>query len=291
MGIPARLAAAGLAAVLLSGCSLGSVWNDVPSRAPSPLPASTTPTPEPDERTDHPYTGALASDATCVTASKRLLSQLQEIGKVGGAITYSKGARVKANAGWWTVAVATQVHPNNSGLTTATVAPVHYFVTNSPSIEATDWDVEVFSWRLPAGGDAATTEATRCLDHVPDPAPTIDDTSPDSYTGRVARKATCLPVTTGMLAHLEEVGRVGGAITYARGWLVRANAKWWTVAVATQVHPNGEGLTRDNVPATAFFVTNAPSYQASSKAKVVSFPLNPTTSDTAAAKALDCFGR
>ncbi len=72
--------------------------------------------------------------------------------------------------------------------------------------------------------------------------------------------------------------------------MVRANRTWWTVAVATEVHPNNSGLTRDNVPATALFVTNDPSLRESSRARVVYFPLKPTKRDTAAARALKCLG-
>jgi hypothetical protein len=35
-----------------------------------------------------------------------------------------------------------------------------------------------------------------------------------------------------LLSRLEELGKVGGAITYSRGQMVRANKSWWTVAVA-----------------------------------------------------------
>jgi hypothetical protein len=52
-----------------------------------------------------------------------------------------------------------------------------------------------------------------------------------------------------------------GAIIYPRGRIVRANSKWRTVAVATEVHPNGQRYTKDNVEATTLFVTNQPPYQ------------------------------
>lgn len=271
---------------MLSGCTFAGVWNEVPARAPTFTPAPNTP--ESDERTQHPYTGELAKGATCVTVSADLLAELQKIGNVGGAVTYPKGARVKANARWWAVAVSTQVHPNTQELTAVNVPAVAYFVTNDPSIPAKNWDDEVFYWTLSAPDDAATAKARECLKRVPDPPQKIDYTSPDSYSGQLAKPARCVAASPTLLSHLEQVGQVGGAVTYPRGQLVRANAKWWTVAVAAEVHPNGEGLTRDNVPATALFVTNAPSYKASSKAKIVYFPIRPTKSDQAAAKALDC---
>jgi len=79
---------------------------------------------------------------------------------------------------------------------------------------------------------------------------------------------------------------VGGAITYPKGQLVRANGKWWTVAVATQVHPNSDGYT--SAPATELFVTNAPAYRARPSAKAVYFPIKERKRDLAAAKALGC---
>ncbi len=130
--------------------------------------------------------------------------------------------------------------------------------------------------------------ARKCLGKVPTPKPTPPPGSPATYTGKLARGAKCAAVPAAMLGRLQDVGQVGGAITYSRGQMVRANGKWWTVAVATQVNPNSAGLSADNVPATAVFVTNAPSYKASSKARTVYFPLKPTKRDTAAARALKC---
>jgi hypothetical protein len=68
--------------------------------------------------------------------------------------------------------------------------------------------------------------------------------------------------------------------------MVRANRQWWTVAVATQVNPNSEGLTADNVPAAAWFVTNIPSYAVGTKVALFSFPIK--GKDAASAKALAC---
>lgn len=93
-----------------------------------------------------------------------------------------------------------------------------------------------------------------------------------------------------MLAHLRQVGQVGGAVTFPRGEMVRANRTWWTVAVATQVNANGSGLKPGDVPAVQYFVTNAPSYKKSSKARIVYFPLKPTKKDTASVKARGCLG-
>ena len=67
--------------------------------------------------------------------------------------------------------------------------------------------------------------------------------------------------------------------------MVRANRKWWTVAVATQVNPNSQGFTRDNVPAVAYFVTNEPSL-GKKAASVFSFPIK--GKDKASAKAGAC---
>lgn len=274
------------AVVLLPGCGIDRIWNEVPARQPSITPASATP--EPDERTQTPYTGALAPDAKCVTASKDMLAELQDIGGVGGAITYVKGARVKSNGRWWTVAVATEVQPNSS-YNQADVDAVDYFVTNAPSITDADWPDEVFYWQLSATQDPAAKKALECLQKVPDPPKKVDYASPDSYTGKLAKGATCSSVSAKMLSRLEEVGQVGGAITYSRGQMVRANAKWWTVAVATQVNPNSAGYTRANVPSVAYFVTNDPSYKASSKTKIVYFPIK-AGKDKAAAKARSCLG-
>lgn len=284
--LPLRVLGAAMAAVLLTGCSVAAVWNEVPARAPSYTPAPATP--EPDERTQRPYTGALAKDAACVGVSSKMLAQLQEIGNVGGAVTYAKGARVKANARWWAVAVATEVHPNSQGLSADNVPAVAYFVTNEPSIPASAWEDEVFYWKLGVADDAATAKAAWCLKRVPDPPKKVDPNSPESYTGKLAASARCVTASKKLLARLEQVGQVGGAITYSRGQVVRANGKWWTVAVATEVHANSEGLTRDNVPATALFVTNAPSYPRSSTATIVSFPIKERKGDAAAAKSLAC---
>jgi hypothetical protein len=55
------------------------------------------------------------------------------------------------------------------------------------------------------------------------------------------------------------------------------------VAVATQVNPNSQGYTTDNVPAVAYFVTNQPS-----ASSVFSFPIK--GKDKASAKAKACLG-
>jgi hypothetical protein len=87
------------------------------------------------------------------------------------------------------------------------------------------------------------------------------------------------------LRHLEQVGQVGGAITFPRGQMVRANRKWWTVAVAVQVNPNSQGFTKDNVPAVEYFVTNEPSLGTKASG-VFSFPIK--GADKASAKAGAC---
>lgn len=280
-----------MAAVLLSGCGLATFWDEPVPRAPSATPVQTASQPSTtDDRVAHPYDASIAKGATCRRASKEQLADLEEIGNVGGAITYPVGVLVKSNDGWWTAAVATRVAKNSSGYTTKSVARYALFVTSYPTYGEIP-DEEPFAWQLSgADGDAAATMALACVKKLPMPPVPPEPGSPETYTGRLARNAKCTALSTKLLDRMEEVGGVGGAITYPRGRMVRANRDWWTVAVATQVNPNGEGLTRDNVPATALFVTNAPSHKASSKTKVVSFPIRAKKSDAAARKALACLG-
>jgi len=282
--------AVALAAVLLSGCGLANVWNEPVSRPPSIVPASPTSVePVLDDRTLHPYDGTVTS-AKCVTASALDLDLLEQVGKVGEAVRYPVGARVRSNAGWWTVAVATRVTRNSDASTTKDVEPYAFFVTSYPTY-SDDPDHEPFAWQLAsASGDKAAARALACAKKLPIPAEKPEPGSPATYTGKLAPNATCTTVPAKLLAQLQEVGRVGGAITYPRGRMVRANGKWWTVAVATQVHQNGQGYTEDNVAKTALFVTNRPSHKASSKARIVSFPIKEKKADTAARKALACLG-
>lgn len=288
MFTPARVVGAALAVVLLSGCGLANVWNEPVAREPavtSASPASVEPVP--DDRTLHPYDGTLAS-AKCVTVSASDLELLEATAMVGGAVQYPVGAMVKSNAAWWTVAVATRVTKNDGGYTSENVEPYAFFVTSYPTYPDA-LEHEPFVWQLAStSGDEAAARALACVKKLPIPPEKPEPGSPATYTGGLAPHATCTAVSAKLLARLEQVGRVGGAITYPRGRMVRANGKWWTVAVATQVHPNGEGYTRDNVARTALFVTNAPSYRASSTARIFSFPIKAKKTDTAARKALAC---
>lgn len=286
-----RAIGAAMVAVLVSGCQLAWIFSEPvppvpnvtlgPTEPPSPTP---TPTPEPDP---YAYRGKLAKGAKCRTLSAGQLVQLEQIGGVGGAITYPRGSMVQANDDWWVAAVVTDVHQNSEGHTRESVAKRHLFVVSAVSA---DWEY-ASGYRLGDGADdAAVRKAVGCADKLPVPKPTLESTDPKTYTGRLAKGASCKVVSAGMLGQLEQVGQVGGAITFAGGQMVRANGDWWTVAVATQVNPNNAGLTRENVPPTELFVTNAPSLEKSSKTKVVYFPLNPTKKDAAAAKALKCLG-
>ena len=291
---PARVVGAAVVMALLSGCSLANIWNEPvvgQSSHPGVSSASQEPASEPpvaDDRTLHPYDGTVSA-ATCVTLSATQLSDLEEIGMAGGAIRYPVAAMVKSNAGWWTVAAATRVTKNSSGYTTGNVEPYAFFVTSYPTYTDVD-DPEPFAWQLDStSGDAAAARALACVRKLPVPPEKPEPGSPATYTGKLASHAPCTAVPGKLLAQLEQVGRVGGAITYPRGRMVRANGKWWTVAVATQVHPNGQGYTSGNVEKTALFVTNAPSYPASSKARIVSFPIK-LRKDAAARKALACLG-
>ncbi len=280
----ARILCAAMATALLSGCGFVSLWNEPVHRAPTITPAQTTA--EPDKRTTHPYDGTLAAGATCQTASERLLEEMEVAGRVGGAITYPTGALVKANHNWWTVAVTTRVHANSDGYTTDNVPAYVYYVTDLPSEE--EWSI-VYTWQLGSVvGDAAAAKALACLKRIPVPAEKPAPGSPATYTGKLAAHATCRALSGSQLARMQDVGQVGGAITYPRGQMVRANGKWWTVAVATAVHANSQGYTSENVPRTALFVTNAPSVK--SPAQAVTFPITAKKSDTAARKALACLG-
>lgn len=285
-----RVIGAAVVAALVSGCQLAWVFQEPapplpeitlgPTESPTP-----TPSPEPDP---HAYRGRPAKGAKCSTLKAEQLAHLEQVGGVGGAITYSRGSMVESNDGWWAVAVITDVHPNSSGHTRESVARRHFFVTNAPPKQ---WDYASTTYPLDdAIDDAATRKAAGCADKLPVPRPTLEPGDPRTYTGKLARGATCKAVPDDLLAHLEQVGQVGGAITYPSGRMVRANGQWWTIAVATQVNPNGAGLNRDNVPPTALFVTNSPSHKKSSTAEVVSFPIKEAKKDTAAAKALKCLG-
>jgi hypothetical protein len=286
----ARVLGAGLATVLLSGCGLAWVWSapvaPVPSRAPA---SSVSAVPVLDDRTLHPYDGTLTS-AKCVTASAAERDLLEQIGKVGGGVRFPVAARVRANAGWWTVAVATRVGRHTDADTAKDVEPYAFFVTSYPTYRD-DPDHEPFAWQLASvAGDDAAARALACVKALPVPAEKPEPGSPATYTGRLAANAKCTAVSAKLLDRLEQVGRVGGAITYSRGQMVRANGKWWTVAVATQVNPNGQGYTRDNVGTAELFVTNALSYPASSRAKIVFFPVTAKTAAAAGRKALSCLG-
>ncbi|MEA4944267.1 MAG: hypothetical protein VB080_07500 [Propionicimonas sp.] len=292
----AGLLGAVLAAVLLPGCSLAWMFEDPPPASPppplvtSPPPSSSeTPTPTPTQSTGKPYTGKLAKGATCVKLDADQLAEAERIGLVGAAITYPRGAMVKSTGGWWTVAVSTQVHQNSSGYTEDSVPAYAYFVTDSPTLGLRDdpSDTSVL-WALSDDAGEAAAKARACVKQIPLPKPKLDPDDPAGYTGKLAKGATCKAVSGKLLDHLQQVGQVGGAITYPQGRMVRANGSWWTVVVATQVNPNGAGLTAENVPRQAYFVTNAPSKKASSTGKTVSFPLNPTKQDKAAAKAKRC---
>ncbi|MGC3952898.1 MAG: hypothetical protein QM804_01360 [Propionicimonas sp.] len=285
-----RVIGAAVLAALLSGCHMAWMLEEpvppVPdvTLGPTPTPTPTpTPIPEPDP---YAYQGKPAKKAKCVTLKAEQLAHLQNVGSVGGAITYSRGSMVRSNDDWWAIAVMTQVHPNESGYTRESVPEQHFFVV---AAESSKWTEPATGYRLSDyAKDAAIRKAAGCASKLPVPKPKLEPTDPKTYTGKLAKGATCRAASADLLAHLEQVGQVGGAITYPRGQLVRANGKWWTVAVATQVNPNGAGLTRENVPSTALFVTNAPSYRKSSDAQRVYFPLKPGKKDTAAAKALRC---
>lgn len=286
-----RAIGAAVMAVLVSGCQLAWIFEEPvpsvpdvtlgPTESPSPTP---TPTPEPDP---HAYQGKLAKGAKCRTLTAGQLAQLEQIGGVGGAITYPRGSMVQANDDWWVAAVITDVHRNSEGHTRESVAKRHLFVLGAVSPE---WEY-ASDYRLSDDADdAAVRKAAGCADKLPVPKPRLEPTDPKTYTGKLAKGATCKAVSADMLGQLEQVGQVGGAVTFASGQMVRANGNWWTVAVATQVNPNNAGLTREDVPPTELFVTNAPSLKKSSKTKIVYFPLNPAKKDTAAAKALTCLG-
>ncbi len=281
---PARILGMVMAATLLSGCGLRAVWSDVPPPPPVFTPAPSTP--EPDERTLHPYTGALGDNTACVTATASLLQELELLKGVGGAVQYTQGVAVRSNAKWWTVVVRTAVDPQGS-IDASTVPDRITFATNVPSSKPDDWEVQNYTWEV--GEDSASAEkAAACLAKLPPVrTPFPKPTGPaDTYNGKPAAGATCHAVPHDLLLRLQEIGQVGGAITYPRGQMVRANKKWWTVAVATQVNPNGEGFTEANVPATAWFVTNIPSYKPGKKAALFSFPVK--GGDKASARARAC---
>lgn len=260
------------------------MWNEVPQRAPAITPAE--PTPTPDERVDHPYDGTLADDS-CTKVSAELRSELEAVSGVGGALTYPQASMVRANATWWTVAVRVQVNDNSTGLEEGDVDEVRYFVTNLPHYPQDNWESATYSWLLsPTLDDRAAARAGECLTRLPTPTPKPSPGSPETYTGKLARKAPCTRVSSALLARLQEVGQVGGAVTYPSGRMVRSTNGWWTVAVTTAVHPNSLGLDRGNVEATALFVTNAPGRDSDSAA--VTFPIRAAGKDAAATKALSC---
>lgn len=281
-------------AVALTGCTQAWMLEDwpttTPSATPSQSPVTSTPTPSPASpasptpdpvRARYPYHGSI-SDEGCTAASRDLLDELESLAATAGVVSYPRGAVVKSDEPWWTVAVETRVNPNNSGVTHSDVDPVLWFVTNGPSLAPGDG---VSTWPLkPDPDDDAADHALSCLGLVPTPPPDPPEDSPASYTGRLAPGATCGAVPPAMLKHLEGVGRVGGAVTYPRGQMVPANKKWWTVAVATEVHPNKLGHTRANVPEVVYFATNAPSKASGA----VYFALDSIEQDTAAAAARHC---
>jgi len=281
---PARILGMVLVATLLSGCGLRAVWSDVPAPPPVITPA---PAP-PDERTLHPYTGELAANTECKVVSKDDLSLLQDAGNVGGAVTYPQGVAVRSNAKWWTVAVRTAVDPYGA-LKRSDVPAFAYFATNLLTSDAEKYLDDDFSWSVD-GGTASATKALACLKKLPAPKvpvkkPPKPASPADTYNGKPAPGAACHKVPDALLRYLEQVGQVGGAITYPRAQMVHANRKWWTVAVAVQVNANSQGFTKDNVPAVAYFVTNEPSL--GSKAPTVfSFPIK--GKDKASVKAGAC---
>jgi len=281
---PARILGMVMAATLLSGCGLRAVWSDV-----LPPPPVITPAPAPpDERTLHPYTGELAANTGCKTVPKDDLPLLQDAGNVGGAVTYPQGVAVRSNAKWWTVVVRTAVDPYGE-LKRSDVPTYAYFATNLYTSDAEKYLDDDFTWSV-EGGTASAAKALACLKKLPAPKvlvkkPPKPSSPAGTYSGLPARAATCHTVSDALLRYLEQVGQVGGAITFPRGQMVRANRNWWTVAVAVQVNPNSQGFTKDNVPPVEFFVTNQPSLPKSAPT-VFSFPIKGT--DKASAKAGTC---
>ena len=282
----------GLALVAaLTGCTQAWMQEPVVPPAPSVTPtpsqsATTEPTPEPTPTADpirdrYPYDGSVVDD-TCVAATRGELDDLEELAGWGEAVSFSHAALVRSNHPWWTVAVGTRVARGNPDVSRNDVPMVLWFVTNAPTLTAGD---PVSTWPFdPDPDDDAADRALTCLSRIPEPPPEPPEDSRASYTGRLARDATCTVVSPEMLKHLQAVGRVGGAITYSRGQMVQANKKWWTVAVVTEVHPNSLGYTRENVPPVAYFITNAPSKESGG----TYFVLNPEISDTAAPAARQC---
>ena len=247
--------------------------------SPTPLVAPEVPTVDP-VRERYPYDGSLR-DGNCVPAARGLLDELAGIAALPAGVSFSHGALVQANEPWWTVAVATRVSPDASDVDRNEIDMALWFVTNGPSADSD----AVSTWPLnPDPDDDAADRALTCLSRVPTPPPEPPEDSPASYTGQLAPGATCVAVSPEMLAHLQAVGRVGGAITYSQGQMVQANKKWWTVAVATEVHHNNLGHTRENVPRVVFFATNAPSKESGA----AYFALDSIEGDTAAAAAKRC---
>ena len=289
MAVVGRAVVAVALAATLSGCT---PLNLMPPRTPSPSPTqvATSPTPsltEPAEPTPdpmrerYPYQGRIGYNG-CETAPAYLLEELENLAEEPGLVLYRRGALVKADGPWWTVAVATEVSPDHPEVKSEDVDLTLFFVTNTPTLA--DGDTPS-TWPLnPAADDDAADLAIACLARVPTPPPAPPEDSPASYTGRLAPGANCVAVSPEMLKHLEGVGRVGGAITYPRAQMVQANKKWWTVAVATEVHPNKLGHTRKNVPEIVFYATNAPSKDAGG----VYFALDSVENDSAAAAARRC---
>ncbi|HEY3409997.1 MAG TPA: hypothetical protein VGK53_17645 [Propionicimonas sp.] len=284
MVTPARILGMVMAATLLSGCGLRAVWSDVPAPPPVITPA---PAP-PDERTLHPYTGELAANPECRTVPKDDLPLLQDAGNVGGAVTYPQGVAVRSNAKWWTVVVRTAVDPYGD-LKRSDVPTYAYFATNLLTSDAEKYLDDDVTWSV-EGGTPSAARALACLKRLPAPKvlvkkPPKPASPADTYSGLPAKAATCHKVSDALLRYLEQVGQVGGAITFPRGQMVRANRKWWTVAVAVRVNPNSQGFTKDNVPAVEYFVTNEPSLGTKASG-VFSFPIK--GADKASAKAGAC---
>ncbi|MCW5952703.1 MAG: hypothetical protein KIT69_10635 [Propionibacteriaceae bacterium] len=133
--------------------------DDAADRALTCLSRVPSPPPDPPEDSPASYTGRLAPGATCVAVSSEMLTHLEAVGRVGGAITYSRGQMVQANKKWWTVAVVTEVHPNKLGHTRENVPPVAFFATNAPSKDSG----AVYFALDSIEQDTAAAAAKRCL--------------------------------------------------------------------------------------------------------------------------------
>ncbi len=133
--------------------------DDAADRALTCLGRVPSPPPDPPEDSPASYTGRLAPGATCVVVPQEMLTHLEAVGRVGGAITYSRGQMVQANKKWWTVAVTTEVHPNKLGHTRENVPRVVFFATNAPSKDSG----AVYFALDSIEQDSAAGAARRCL--------------------------------------------------------------------------------------------------------------------------------